>query len=69
MAMSKESFVAAAGAMYEKLSAWRAGHKEASFDEIAEQVTQQRQRLMGQLLAQLAEQEGQGEYVAERACP
>lgn len=67
--MSKEAFLAAAGAMYEEVSAWRAGHKQASFDEIAEQVTPQRQRLMGELLAQLAEQEGKGEYLAERSCP
>lgn len=67
--MTKESFMAAAGAMYEELSGWRAGHKAANFDEIAKQVTQKRQELMGQLLAQLAEQEGQGEYLAERSCP
>ena len=66
--MSKEAFVAAAEAMYEELSVWRGQHPEASFDEIAGQVTPLRQRLMGQLLALLAEQEGQGEYLAERHC-
>lgn len=67
--MSKETFMAAAGAMYEELSGWRGEHKGASFDEIAGQVTVQRQRLMGQLLTELAEQEGRGEYLAERSCP
>lgn len=67
--MNKETFMAAAGKMYEELSVWRAAHKAASFDEIAEQVTPQRQQLMGQLLTALAEQEGQGEYVTERSCP
>lgn len=67
--MTKESFMAAAGTMYEELSGWRAVHKGASFDEIAGQVTRLRQGLMGQLLAQLAEQEGQGEYLADRSCP
>lgn len=67
--MTKESFMAAAGRMYEEVSGWRGEHKEASFDEIAEQVTRLRQGLMGQLLAQLAEQEGQGEYLADRSCP
>lgn len=67
--MSKETFMSAAGAMYEALSEWRGERKGASFDEIAEQVTVHRQRLMGQLLAELAEQEGRGEYLAERDCP
>ncbi len=67
--MNKEAFMTAAGRMYEELSAWRGEHKQASYDEIAAQVTQWRQRLMGQLLAELAEQEGQGEYLAERSCP
>lgn len=66
--MSKETFLAAAGAMYEELSGWGGDHKEASFDEIAGQVTVQRQRLMGQVLTELAEQEGRGEYLAERSC-
>ena len=52
----KEAFVAGATHMYEELRAWRKAHPRASFDEIAAQVTQRRQGLMGELLE-------------ERACP
>jgi DNA-directed RNA polymerase subunit RPC12/RpoP len=45
----------AAEAMYERLHAWRSKNLDASFDEIAEQVTPQRRELMGVLLKQLAE--------------
>jgi hypothetical protein len=65
----KEAFVAGATQMYEELRAWRKAHPEASFDEIAAQVTQRRQLLMGELLAMLAVQEGRGELLEERACP
>ena len=51
----KEEFLRAAEAMYERLQAWREQHVDASFDEIAEQVTPQRRELMGVLLKQLAE--------------
>jgi len=36
--------------MYVRLRSWRAAHPEASFDEIGDQVTQERQRLMAGLL-------------------
>lgn len=52
----KAAFLRAAEAMYEELRAWRAQHVEASFDEIAEQVTPRRRELMGQLLKQLAQE-------------
>ena len=64
--MSKAEFVKQAEALYEALTAWRAGHGQASFDEIAEQVTTQRQKLRGELLGMLAEQNGQGEMLVER---
>jgi hypothetical protein len=67
--MNKETFMAEAGLMYEELSAWRATHTSASFDEIASQVTQKRQKLMGELLGRLAEQEGKGEFLLNRSCP
>ncbi len=67
--MSKVEFVEQAGVVYEELRAWRAGHGKASFDEIAEEVTGQRQKLMGGLLKELAEQAGVGELLAERKCP
>ena len=54
--------------MYEKLYEWRERHPEASFDEIANQVTPRRQELMGKLLAQLACQHGQGEEVKGLVC-
>jgi hypothetical protein len=55
-AESKAEFLREAEAMYERLQAWRKQHLEASFDEIAEQVTPQRRALMGVLLKQLAEE-------------
>lgn len=65
----KEAFVAGATQMYEELRAWRRAHPQASFDEIAAQVTQRRQVLMGELLTALAIQEGKGELLEERTCP
>jgi hypothetical protein len=50
----KAAFLRTAEAMYEELLSWREQHPEASFDEIAEQVTPRRQALVGPLLAQLA---------------
>jgi methionyl-tRNA synthetase len=50
----KVEFLRAAEAMYEELHAWREEHLDASFDEIADQVTPQRRRLVAKLLEQLA---------------
>jgi hypothetical protein len=69
VAKDKAAFVQEAAAMYEELMAWRAGHPQASFDEIAGQVTVKRQALMGELLRGLAEQPGRGTVVVERTCP
>lgn len=55
-ATRQAEFVTAAEAMYARLRRWRGEHPEASFDEIGEQVTQERQRLMGGLLGELAAQ-------------
>jgi tRNA(Ile2) C34 agmatinyltransferase TiaS len=55
-AAEKAEFLEAAAAMYEKLQAWRRENLDASFDEIAAQVTPQRRELMGIVLKQLAEQ-------------
>jgi hypothetical protein len=55
-ATRQEEFVEAAEAMYVRLREWRAAHLEASFDEIGNQVRQERQRLMGMLLGELAAQ-------------
>jgi hypothetical protein len=51
----KAEFLRNAEAMYERLHEWRNQNLDASFDEIAEQVTPQRRELMGVLLKQLAE--------------
>ena len=37
------------GGMIDELRGWRAQHGEASFDEIAAQVTRRRRALMGEL--------------------
>jgi len=51
----EEEFLRAAASMYKRLHEWRSQNLDASFDEIAEQVTPQRRELMGVLLKQLAE--------------
>lgn len=61
-------FIRAASEMYEELRRWRREHPEASFDEIAGQVTPKRRKLMGQLLGQLACQEGDGEVIEGLVC-
>ena len=48
-------FLQAAATMYKRLQEWRSQNLDASFDEIADQVTPQRRELMGVLLKQLAE--------------
>jgi YgiT-type zinc finger domain-containing protein len=68
----KAAFLREAEAMYEELRAWRESHprrmRPRSFDEIANQVTPQRRKLMGVLLNQLSVQHGDGRY-AEATCP
>ena len=68
----KAAFLCEAEAMFEELRAWREGHprrkRHRSFDEIANQVTPQRRKLMGVLLKQLAVQHGDGRY-AKATCP
>lgn len=61
----QEEFVAKAGAMYVRLRAWRAAHPEASFDEVGDEVTRERQQLMGELLGELAAQPEEGRVEAE----
>jgi hypothetical protein len=67
-AEEKAMFLREAETMYEELRSWRDKHGEASFDEIAEQVTVRRRGLMGKLLEQLATQHGDGRY-ALAVCP
>ena len=65
----REEYLAAAAEMYDQLRQWREEHPETSIDEIAGQVTPRRRELMGQLLKQLARQDGDGEVVEGLACP
>ena len=64
----KEAMQRAFEQMWEELHQWRAEHPEASFDEIAAQVTPRRRTLMGQLLEQLACQHGDGEVIEGLRC-
>lgn len=64
----KAEFMRAAEAVFEGLREWRDAHPEATFDEIAAQVTPKRRALMGELLGQLAQQQGDGSY-EEATCP
>lgn len=50
----RAAFGEAAVGMHQRLRAWGRAHPEASFDEIAEQVSRERQVLMGDLLEELA---------------
>ena len=56
----KEGIISAVEQMYDELQAWREEHPEASFDEIAAQVTPRRRALVGELLKVLACQHGNG---------
>jgi hypothetical protein len=54
--------------MFNELYDWRAQHPDASLDEIGAEVTLRRRRLMGEWLAQLACQNGDGTVVEGRLC-
>jgi len=54
--------------MWDELYEWREQHPEASFDEIAGQVSPRRRVLIGQMLGQLACQHGDGEVVEGVTC-
>ena len=64
----EEHFMNASAKMYAELREWREQHPEAGFDEIVAQVTPRRQELMGELLAQLALQHGNGQVVEGLVC-
>jgi DNA-directed RNA polymerase subunit RPC12/RpoP len=55
--------------IYDELHEWRDKHPEASLDGIAEQVGRRRRQLMGELVAQLACQQGDGTVVEGVHCP
>jgi hypothetical protein len=62
----KAEFVRAAETLYDELRTWRGMHPEASFDEMAAQVTPRRRELMGLLLKQLAQE--RDERIATPVC-
>ena len=55
--------------LYDEMVAWRKAHPEATFDEIAGQVSIKRKRLMGQLLGELSVQKMEKEGWQEQVCP
>lgn len=59
-------FGAEAERLHERLHEWRRANPTASFDEIAEAVSQERKRLMDSLIGELATQEGGASF--ERLC-
>ena len=64
----KRRLIEAFGEMVDELREWRTQHSDASFDEIAAQVTQRRRALMGELLEALARQSGSGMVPEGVAC-
>ena len=68
MEQEREAFLAAAGELYDEVSAWRRSHPEASFDEMVAQVRPKRRALMGELLSRLALQAGNGAVAEGRRC-
>lgn len=63
----RAEFGEAAEGMHERVSKWRKAHPEASFDEIAEVVSQERRQLMGKLIGEVAVE--RGPEVFDRICP
>lgn len=55
--------------MYDELWAWREQHPEATFDEIAAQVTPRRGAVMAEVLNALARQQGSGQVLEGQLCP
>lgn len=66
---AKEEMEQAFEQMWDELTSWREDHPGASFDEIAAQVTPRRRKVMGQVLAHLSCQHGDGEVVEGLRCP
>jgi len=64
-----KGFVESAQGMYERLQAWRAEHRDASFDEIAAAVGRERRELMGQLLCELASEPQREVEALQTECP
>jgi hypothetical protein len=58
----------AIGQLYDELWKWREAHPQASFDEIAAQVTPGRRAVMAELLKALACQHGSGQVPEGQLC-
>ena len=69
MDREREEYLAAVAEMYDELRRWREKHPGASIDEIAGQITPRRRELMGKLMKQLAQQQGEGEVWEGVPCP
>lgn len=67
--MVKEEYMKEVERMYDELTEWRKRNREASFDEIAEKVGEERRWINSKLLKKLVEQEGIGEYLEDKKCP
>ncbi len=63
----REEFLEVVAEKYDELRQWREKNPEASYDEIAGQVTPRRRELMGKLMVQLACHQGEG--VEGKPCP
>lgn len=59
----------AMGQMHDELWVWREEHPQATFDEIAAQVTPRRRAVIAELLRALACQHGTGQEPAGQVCP
>jgi len=66
---AKAELQQAIGQMYDELWQWREAHPQASFDEIAGQVTPRRRAVVAEMLKALAGQHGLGQAVEGQLCP
>jgi hypothetical protein len=66
---AKAELQQAIGQMYDELWQWREEHPQASFDEIAAQVTPRRRAVVAEMLKALAGQHGLGQAVEGKVCP
>jgi hypothetical protein len=64
----RELFLAKADQMFDETYEWRDKHPDASLDEIVEQLTLRRRKLMGALSEMLACQQGRGEVPEGLSC-
>lgn len=68
-ASKRQAFEVESLGMYDEMVKWRKEHPQATFDEIAGQMSVRRRRLMGQFMGELAVQEIEKETWQEQVCP